>query len=125
MVASDPAFMGIEYQISLHKITRAQAEDGDEQEILATLSFDHGDDLYDCEDYNEVGGLPVDQVGNFAILNPSGVYSNFQSHNTSYNWNPWIFCGTQKHPLHTGKFDATHDQLQSLRQRWLNGVRVT
>lgn len=66
--------MGIEYQISLSKI--AQADDGDKKEILATLSFDHGDDLYDCEDYNEVGGLPVDQVGNFAILNPSGAYTS-------------------------------------------------
>lgn len=75
-IASDPTFMGIEYFIFLRHIT--QEEDGEQQKIVATLSFEHGDDLYDCEDYNEVGGLlPGNStVGCFAILNPSSEYTS-------------------------------------------------
>lgn len=75
-VASGPAFMGIEYQLFLLRPT--SGEDGEQregQEILATLSFKHGEDFYDCEDYNDVGGSPVGSAGCFAILNPSGTYT--------------------------------------------------
>ncbi|KUI68836.1 hypothetical protein VM1G_04392 [Cytospora mali] len=68
-IASDAAFMGIEYQIHLSKITHDKDEE--QRKVLANLSFEHGDDLYDCEDYKEVGGFPVEAVGCFAILNPS------------------------------------------------------
>lgn len=75
-VARDPAFEGIGYSISLSRST--DGGDGEQVEILATLSFEHGDDLFDCEDYNVVGGLPVGSAGCFAILNPSGAY-NYRS----------------------------------------------
>ena len=67
-VASVPDFEGIEYRIRLY---RNPLNDGEQREYLATMLFSHGDDLFDCEDYNEVGGLPVDSVGCFAMLNPS------------------------------------------------------
>lgn len=72
-VASGPAFEGIEYQIFLSKIENHDV-DAEKSEIIAAISFDHGDDLYDCEDYNEVGGLSMDSMGNFAMLNPACAY---------------------------------------------------
>ena len=68
-VASGPGFMGITYR--LWRSSRSM--DDEEGPILATLGFENGDDLYDCEDYNEVGGRHLNSdCGVFAFLNPSG-----------------------------------------------------
>ncbi|KAG8168216.1 hypothetical protein KVR01_003905 [Diaporthe batatas] len=60
-----PTFDGIDYDVSL------RTSYGERQgRILATIDFKHGDDLFDCEDYNEVGGKHMADAGRFAILNP-------------------------------------------------------
>lgn len=72
-IASDPAFEGIEDEIYLSRMPGGK--DGEQQGILANMSFQHGDDLYDCEDYNVVGGPSLVFAGCFAILNPSSAYT--------------------------------------------------
>lgn len=74
VVASGPAFMGIEYRMFLFQ--EKYSDDDELSEILAHLTFEHGDDLYDVDDYNEVGGMPMDSTGCFAILNPSGKHTS-------------------------------------------------
>lgn len=69
-VARRPDFEGIDYDVSLGK-TRYSEEDRQEP-ILATFSFGHGEDLWDCEEYNDVGGTHIREAGKFAILNPFG-----------------------------------------------------
>lgn len=70
-IASKPGFMGITYRI--YRNSRPGSDEG--EPILATLSFQHGDDLFDCEECNKVGGLMINSAGVFAFLDPSGEYS--------------------------------------------------
>lgn len=67
-IVSTPDFTGITYKIS----RRSRQGEGEEDAILATLSFEHGDDLYECDDYNKPGGLWIDSAGVFAFVHPSG-----------------------------------------------------
>lgn len=70
-VASRPEFMGIDYYI---QVGDANRWDGEPTQSLASITFMLDDDLYNCEDYNEVGGLSVGLVGIFGALNPAGTY---------------------------------------------------
>lgn len=70
-VASRPEFMGIEYHLSVRTATDS---DGDQVLPLASITFTWDDDLYDCEDYNEPGGLHVQDEGNFTALNPASMF---------------------------------------------------
>lgn len=66
-----PEFEGIDYKIFLR---RTKYFEEDEQEaILAHVTFGHGEDLWDCEEYDEVGGRHILGAGQFAILNPNGT----------------------------------------------------
>lgn len=70
-VTRRPEFEGIDYKISL-VLDGPRWDDGPE-DILADVSFDHGEDLWCTEDYNTVGGDYTSHVnGQFAILRPSG-----------------------------------------------------
>lgn len=67
-IASRPDFEGIDCYSVLRQRTCAK---GDEEPILAYLSFEHGEDLY-CDDYNVMGGWRG-SAGHFAVLNPNGT----------------------------------------------------
>lgn len=69
-VAGRPGFEGIDYDILLGR-TQYGEENGQEP-VLATLFIKHGEDLWDCEQYDTVGGTHVVDAGQFAILNPFG-----------------------------------------------------
>lgn len=70
-MASRPEFMGIDYYI---QVGDANRWDGEPTQSLASITFMLDDDLYNCEDYNEVGGLSVGLVGIFGALNPAGTF---------------------------------------------------
>lgn len=67
-VASHPDFEGIDCKVSLQ--TSHEEDDGWQERVLAKITFTPGDDLYDCEDYETVGGKIMEHAGQFAILNP-------------------------------------------------------
>ncbi|POS81255.1 hypothetical protein DHEL01_v200355 [Diaporthe helianthi] len=69
-VASSPGFMGITYRLQRSPSRKAR-NDETEPPLLATLPFENEDDLYDCDDYNPVGGRWLDLAGVFAFLDPS------------------------------------------------------
>lgn len=73
-VVRRPDFEGIDYNIRLGR-TR-YGEDGRQEPVLATIFIKHGEDLWDCEEYNKVGGTFVSGAGQFAILNPFGGYNS-------------------------------------------------
>jgi hypothetical protein len=75
-IASRPEFMGIEYYISIRTL---DFQERDPSDCLAEISFEWFDDFFDCDDYNEVGGLHVDFSGVFAALNPVGMSFRFPS----------------------------------------------
>lgn len=68
--AKRPNFEGINYKVLLGRTS--YGEEDREEPILATFSIDHGEDLWDCEEYNDVGGEFLSGAGKFAILNPFG-----------------------------------------------------
>lgn len=70
-VASRPQFMGIEYHL---RLWNAIDSDGEASLTVASITFRWDDDLYDCEDYTEPGGLGVEEAGNFAALNPASMF---------------------------------------------------
>lgn len=67
-VASRPDFEGINYEVFFYG--RGFRYDGQLDRILAKVDFTHGEDLWDCEEYDEVGGKTMEEAGQFAILNP-------------------------------------------------------
>lgn len=69
-MASRPEFMGMEYYI---QFGRGNHWDGQPSLSLAWITFVLDDDLYDCEDYNEPGGLSLAGMGIFGVLNPAGT----------------------------------------------------
>lgn len=75
-VASRPQFMGIEYHL---RLSNAIDSDGEARPTVAEITFTWDDDLYDCEDYTEPGGLLVEEVGNFAALNPASMFVHSRS----------------------------------------------
>lgn len=73
--AESPSFMGIRYLMKTVEPSRRYGSPG-EQPLLANILCEHGDDLYDCEDYNVVGGWWKGNTGNFAVLNPLSMSVN-------------------------------------------------
>lgn len=72
IVASRAEFDGFDCHSSLGPRSHARdGEDEDEESILANFSFTHGEDLYDCDDYNDLGWAGCG--GQFAVLNPFGA----------------------------------------------------
>lgn len=69
-VASSSAFEGIRYNLSL-SLDYSEPGSSEESSFIAELKCNHGDDLYDCDDYNEVGGWWRLEMGQFTMLNPS------------------------------------------------------
>lgn len=69
-VASRSDFEGIDYEVSLGRTS--YGDDGVQERILAKISFEHGEDLLYCEEYDIVGGTSLEDAGQFAILNPFG-----------------------------------------------------
>lgn len=69
-VARRPEFEGIDYEILLGKTK--YFEDDRQKPVLAKIFIEHGEDLWDCEEYDTVGGTHMDSAGQFAILNPFG-----------------------------------------------------
>lgn len=69
-VAGRPDFEGIDYDIFLNQIK--YGEDERQKTFLASFFINHGEDLWDCEQYDTVGGKHVSGAGQFAILNPFG-----------------------------------------------------
>jgi hypothetical protein len=79
-----PEFEGIDYKVSLR--STSYGEEDRQEPILATIFFTHGEDLWDCEEYDPVGGMTINDSGQFAILNPNGR---------------WILSNLIK-PIHSG-----------------------
>lgn len=73
-VARRPNFEGFDFDILLRK-TR-YGEDGRQEPVLAMFFIQHGEDLWDCEEYNTPGGPDLSGPGRFAILNPFGGYNS-------------------------------------------------
>lgn len=69
-VAESPTFTGIQYQA---RMSTGWMGEKRENPILASLICEPGDDLYDCEDYNVVGGWWRMETGQFSVLNPSSM----------------------------------------------------
>lgn len=67
-VARRPNFEGLDYHILLGRIR--YGEDDRLEPVLASFFIKHGEDLWNCEEYDTVGGTHVG--GQFAILNPFG-----------------------------------------------------
>jgi hypothetical protein len=68
--ARRPEFEGIDYKVFLGRTS--YGEEDRQEPILAKFYFDHGEDLWDCEEYDTVGGQFIQGAGQFAILNPFG-----------------------------------------------------
>lgn len=67
-VARRPDFEGLKCNVSLVK--GSFGTDDRPENIIAQMYFDHGDDLYETEEYNRVGGMITDFSGQYAILDP-------------------------------------------------------
>lgn len=75
-VASRPDFEGIDYEVFLK--SASFDEEGQQERVLATISFSHGEDLWDTEEYDPIGGMSMEDAGKFAILNPSRRWTTIQ-----------------------------------------------
>lgn len=71
-VASRPDFQGITCKIALDVFSR---EEGRRRPILATMNFYAESDLWDCEDAEGFGTWHRSGAGQFAILNPDGMFN--------------------------------------------------
>lgn len=70
-VVQSPDFTGLECKILFTPLN----EDGElEESILLSLKFWAGDELWDCDEANEVGGWSPDFYGHFVVLDASSMF---------------------------------------------------
>lgn len=71
-VVQSPDFSGLECKISFPPVSE---EGEDDESIVTSLTFLAGDELWDCEEANLVGGWSPTFFGQFVILNPRGMFA--------------------------------------------------